>query len=552
MMRLAAALALGAVACGSPAGPPSGPGGGGGGSGAGGTLVAVAGGGDDGAPGSPPACVAAQAATAADRALIGQASPYPADGALRARDAELAGSPAARREVAWQIVQRVLAPVPLAGPLPGAPGATLPRFLTWYGKDDVGRLFHHLYEGLGRERRQARDGFTDAELDAAFAWNPHAVEEDPAWPTDRLAAYAASLDDAEEIGALGGVARVGYSPGAARHLLRSYRAVVACDGAEPPPAVADTPEAGPRRAARVTAELARCERRAWGPYFVGEGEELLATVEGAARLELVDDGGVVRCEGEVGEACRADGPRALHVVATAEADGEIAVNVDYAEANPAWASCLDGPFPIDAAVVKADWRRVWPGDPLPTFDTSAAALAARRAGDASWDVPDGHAEPGPASIFTVTTPAGSTFRLAGLHVMTKELDHWVWISLFWSPDPRGHLGGDRPGAIDALGGPWGSYAMCVVTSFDEPDGAATWCSNPYIEAGPGNAATNCIGCHQHGGTGLPSEAILAGFDDHGTRMVRNNFPADYGWSLDQGDLLLRMFADEVAWWDTEP
>jgi hypothetical protein len=547
MRRAAVVLPLVAVACGSPA---AAPGGGGGEEGGGGPGVAVAGG--TAAGGAPPACVAAQAATAADRALIGQASPYPADGALRARDAELAASPSARREVAWQIVERVLAPVGLEGALPNAAGATVPRFLTWYAKDDVGRLFHHLYEGIGRERRQLRDGFTDAELDAAFAWNPRAVEDDPAWPADRLAAYAASLDAPDEVGGLGGVARVAYSPGAARHLLRSYRAVVACDGAAPPPPVADLPAPGPRRAAHVTAELARCERRAWGPYFVGDGEELQAAIDGAARLELVDDGGVIRCAGDVGEPCRAAGPRALHVVATAAADGEVAVNVDYAEANPVWAACLDGPFPIDAAVVKAEWRRVWPGDPLPTYDTSAAGLARRRSGDVSWDVPDGHAEPAPGSIFTVTTPAGSTFRLAGLHVMTKELDHWAWVSLFWSPEPGGHLGGDRPAAIDALGGPWAHYAMCAVTSFDEPDGSPTWCSNPYIEDGPGNAATNCIGCHQHGGTGLPPGSILATFDDFGTRMERNNFPADYGWSLDQGDLLLRMFADEVAWWDTEP
>ena len=195
---------------------------------------------------------------------------------------------------------------------------------------------------------------------------------------------------------------------------------------------------------------------------------------------------------------------------------------------------------------------MWPGDPLPTFETSPRALAARRLGDVSWDEPDGHAEPGPESIHTVTTPAGATFRLAGLHLMTKELDHWVWVSLMWSPEPDVGLGDDRPASIAALGGPWSHYGMCVVTSFDEADGSPSWCSNPYLEHGPGNAATNCIGCHQHGGTGLPSEAILAGFEDHGTRLVRNNFPADYGWALDRGDLILRMFADEVAWWDTEP
>ncbi|NIS36800.1 MAG: hypothetical protein GWN73_40355, partial [Actinobacteria bacterium] len=31
-------------------------------------------------------------------------------------------------------------------------------------------------------------------------------------------------------------------------------------------------------------------------------------------------------------------------------------------------------------------------------------------------------------------------------------------------------------------------------------GGPSWCSNPYIEHGRGNARTNCIGCHQHGGS----------------------------------------------------
>ncbi len=51
---------------------------------------------------------------AVDRKIVGLAPPYDADGALRSRDDELAGSMTARREVAWSTIQKVLEPVPLA------------------------------------------------------------------------------------------------------------------------------------------------------------------------------------------------------------------------------------------------------------------------------------------------------------------------------------------------------------------------------------------------------------------------------------------------------
>jgi hypothetical protein len=158
--------------------------------------------------------------------------------------------------------------------------------------------------------------------------------------------------------------------------------------------------------------------------------------------------------------------------------------------------------------------------------------------------------------------------------MTKELDHWLWITLWWSETPNEDFGADRPKSIAGLGGPWGAYKMCVTTAFAEEDplpgggfdmahpslasalsavyagkGAPTWCSNPYLEEGHGNAATNCIGCHQHGGTELRPEDILL-LSDFGRPARRNNFPADYSWATTRGDDLGQLFADEESWWMT--
>jgi hypothetical protein len=199
-------------------------------------------------------------------------------------------------------------------------------------------------------------------------------------------------------------------------------------------------------------------------------------------------------------------------------------------------------------------------------------MVARLAADATWN-PGPGADPQPADIYTVQLPTGARFRLPALHVMTKELDHWIWITLWWSPQPDTDFGADRPAALAALPGPWRNYKMCVSTSYLERDpdprggfggslgdalaavhrgvGAPSWCSNPYLEQGPGNAGTNCIGCHQHGGTSLTPESILAGLPHHGSTRIRNNFFTDYLWAIKggNGEDLSSIVQAEVDYWD---
>jgi hypothetical protein len=151
------------------------------------------------------------------------------------------------------------------------------------------------------------------------------------------------------------------------------------------------------------------------------------------------------------------------------------------------------------------------------------------------------------------------------------------MTLWWSDRPDDDFGADRPAAVAALPGPWRNYKMCVSTGYLEGDpdprggfsgslgdalaavtrggaGAPTWCSNPYIELGAGNADTNCIGCHQHGGTALIAEDIIsdpARFPHHGRTRVRNNFFTDYSWALQggRGDDLSAIIKAEVDYWD---
>ena len=527
---------------------------------------------------------ATSAATVQDRKIIGAAAPYAPDLGLAARDAELEGSIAARRAAAWEIVARVLRPVPLAearlaDQFPSQPA--IPAWHTWYARDDFERVFKHLYRELGAAGRAARAPIDGA---AGLAWNPTALDDIPEWPEQRYLEYLAEIDTAEEAGGVGGAHRVGYSPGALTHLLESYRELHACR-TNPEPAAH---EAGALTGARVvvqrdTLEVAACEFRVLGPFQAAPGA-VRVTSRGVAPGGDVDlyvrrgeppDHETYDCISRGGgndEACTVDGGGPVYVLVFGAAPARVEIDVEHAIADVAAPACLDGAMPRDAVLVKADWRRQLPGELLPIYDSSGPRMTSRLAGEGTWNN-DGAADPQAAAIYTIALPTGARFRMPALHVMTKELDHWMWITLWWSPSPDGDFGADRPAAIAALPGPWRHYKMCVATGYLEQDpdprggfggslgdalaavhrgvGAPTWCSNPYLEQGKGNADTNCIGCHQHGGTALTAEAILADLPDHGRTRVRNNFFTDYLWAVQggAGEDLSALVQAEVDYWD---
>ncbi|MFO0649239.1 MAG: hypothetical protein U0326_23555 [Polyangiales bacterium] len=120
-------------------------------------------------------------ASAEGRWLLGLASRYPADTNLGARAAELRTSQRARRAAAWEAVARAWAPVPLAHAT-GVTDATVPRFQTWYDRNDVARVFGQLYGALTPAGRAVNERFSDAALDAAFGWNVGSSRRSPSGP----------------------------------------------------------------------------------------------------------------------------------------------------------------------------------------------------------------------------------------------------------------------------------------------------------------------------------------------------------------------------------
>lgn len=406
----------------------------------------------------------------AERAIIGPARPYVPSRTLDRQKDALDASQKLRREVAWKSLAKILKDnrVAESDAKLGTKRARLPAFRTWYQKDDYERMFAKLYEEHGKDARKARAPFTDAQIDAALEWN---ATDRGSWSDDAFEDRLKQIDSKAAAEGLGGNARVQYSTGAVRHMMKNWAPLTKCARGE----VADEPNAEPK------------------------SPSLFAT-------------------------------------------------------------CVDEEFPKDAAVIKAAWLRSDFDIKVPVRPTSAEALKARMAGEldeGGWGRADAANDQAPddASIYSVKMTDGSSFRMPALHLVTKELREWLWITMWWSPDPDTDFGADRPQAITELGGPWKNYKMCVVTGYEEKDpdptggfptgpgslgdalaatykgvGAPTWCSNQYIERGAHNAQTNCIGCHQHAGTNLRSEAVLedaVAFPDFGRTKIRKNFPADY-------------------------
>jgi len=139
------------------------------------------------------------------------------------------------------------------------------------------------------------------------------------------------------------------------------------------------------------------------------------------------------------------------------------------------------PFPQDAIVIKSIWR------------PSASCVAYCVAVDAAKIAEDPMLAAIARRILGRDLQAGDKAELVGLHIATKEIDDWVWASLYWD---GGGTDADVPADVPA---PYRSYRLTV--AFDdtlpkEPDGSAHIAFNPHLEGPfPNGAVSNCMSCH---------------------------------------------------------
>jgi mono/diheme cytochrome c family protein len=450
----------------------------------------------------------------------------------------------------------------------------IPRFESWYGVEDVNRIFVDAYAQLVEEQQLAQAPLSDAMIGEAMLLDHTQKDRSSRWPLERYTKAVLDLfgcdlerlpEETDETfadrcavarqsgfsgasGAGNGIARIMYSPAMVLHTMRNYAEILGCR-----------------------------------------------------------DHGLADSWCENGEPCE-DPPDNFSTCFTAEFPGDAGdpwAAIDPALVGQTTAETLTTlPEAGGSALVKAAWSRVGFGFELPAYDTDADALT-RRIGPgarAEWEEdgdrryggeaanPD--AFPTPDDIYTIQTRSGAIYRLTALHIVTKELRHWQWVTLWWSDEPDEDFGADRPVSFDDLPPVWRNYKMCTVVDYVEADpdvlgrfadfpslqaalqatnpavGQPTWCSNPYVEKEPGNARTNCIGCHQHAGTrigedGEPfelTEVILGEgleltpqtrFPGNGRLRRRTVFPADYTWAFSRIDDLTELIRTEVEFRGTQ-
>jgi hypothetical protein len=94
--------------------------------------------------------------------------------------------------------------------------------------------------------------------------------------------------------------------------------------------------------------------------------------------------------------------------------------------------------------------------------------------------------------------AGDRLVLVGMHVTTRELENWFWMTFWWHDRPdEGPFAADRP---SELKGVWRNYLMNISYDMDnprEPDGTPHIAYNPYLEGAMlDGVVTNCMTCHR--------------------------------------------------------
>lgn len=123
--------------------------------------------------------------------------------------------------------------------------------------------------------------------------------------------------------------------------------------------------------------------------------------------------------------------------------------------------------------------------------------------------------------------------LIGLHVATKELDDWVWMTFWWHDRPNdGPFAADRPIDLDR---PWSNYLMDVTFSETTPRnalGKPKAIFNPWLEADMDSGVrSNCMTCHRRAVWCKPEGDRVLDPIPPDDEYFRCTLRLDYLWSI---------------------
>lgn len=172
------------------------------------------------------------------------------------------------------------------------------------------------------------------------------------------------------------------------------------------------------------------------------------------------------------------------------------------------------PFPRDAMAVKTVWAVVHSAEPTPVsvwdgegdaadgnrparWPRTVFAGSARTPLDTFYHIPVRAEDLAAVRAIDPSAEAGDSLVLLAIHLTTRELPDWIWITCWWHDRAgEGPFAADRPAS---LAGPWRHYLMDVAYSAATPaeaDGSPNIAFNPYLETFANGTRSNCMACHQ--------------------------------------------------------
>jgi mono/diheme cytochrome c family protein len=140
---------------------------------------------------------------------------------------------------------------------------------------------------------------------------------------------------------------------------------------------------------------------------------------------------------------------------------------------------------------------------------------------------------------------GDVMILAGLHIITKEVNQWTWNTYWWARgearDAEGY-GKDRP----KLKEPWSNYVMAASLNPARAlagGAAGNAVFNPYQESqlqnpridsttkGLGGLASNCLSCHQRAAYPITDSPDLITLPGNDPTDLTNRITTEFLWSI---------------------
>lgn len=112
--------------------------------------------------------------------------------------------------------------------LPGSPSGIFMVWQTWYSREDLQRIFRHLYENLGVSGRRQRRPFTADAIGEAVLWHDRMQYQEPGWDPRRFEQWLATFDTDEKRKAIPGMQKILFNQEAMTFLLQNYHRLEIC------------------------------------------------------------------------------------------------------------------------------------------------------------------------------------------------------------------------------------------------------------------------------------------------------------------------------------